>query len=218
MKLLLTSAGIMNKKIEACFSELLNKSYNEANLVFITTASSALSGDKSWLIKDLEILNKMGFRSIDILDISAVSRDNWLPRLESSDVIFVEGGDTFYLMEWIEKSGLKDIFSELIIDKVYVGVSAGSCIFAKNLALKASQEMYGDGEGRTEDIVGLDLLPFYIFPHFNNQTYFKNVTKENLEKWRSEYEGDMYLIDDMSAVCVNGSDIQIVSEGNYFKI
>ena len=33
-------------------------------------------------------------------------------------------------------------------------------VYSQNLALKP----YGDGEGRTEDIVGLDLLPF-IYSH-----------------------------------------------------
>lgn len=51
----------------------------------------------------------------------------WGPQLEDADVFIFEGGNSFYLMEWINKSGLSLVLPELLKTKVYVGV-AGSIV------------------------------------------------------------------------------------------
>lgn len=217
MKLLLTSAGITNKSIEDAFQELLGKPFSEALVAFIPTASNCVDGDKWWLTKDIIALSNLGCK-IDIVDISAIPKAMYLSRLEKVDIIFVEGGDTFYLMDSIHKSGGYDELKKLLQSKVYVGVSAGSAICAKNLALEASQVMYDEGLDRKEDIQGLDIIPYYIFPHYGSKEWFPKVTKENANKFVSLYGIDMYLIDDQSALVINGSDMKVISEGVWEKI
>lgn len=46
------------------------------------------------------------------------------------------------MMEWINKSGLVSLLPKLLETKVYVGVSAGSMVTSKDLALKVSQLVY----------------------------------------------------------------------------
>lgn len=62
MKLLLTSGGLMNDSIISALKDLTQKPFNELNLAFIPTASNMEEGDKWWLIKDLEICKKLGFK------------------------------------------------------------------------------------------------------------------------------------------------------------
>ena len=52
MKLLLTSSGITNKKIENALLELLAKPFKKSHLTFIPTAANPEKGDKSWLVDD----------------------------------------------------------------------------------------------------------------------------------------------------------------------
>lgn len=215
MKLLLTSAGITNKSIEDAFRGLVGKPFNEVLVAFVPTASNILDGDKWWVIKDILALNTLGCK-IDIVDIVAFPKEMCLLRLNQADVIFIEGGDTFYLMDSIHRSGIYEDFRKLLETKVYVGVSAGSAICAKNLALEASQEMYDEGLDRKEDIEGLRAVPFYVFPHYGSKEWFPKVTKENVEQL--VYEDSIYLIDDQSAVMVNGERVEIISEGVWEKI
>lgn len=105
MKLLLTSAGLSNESIIKAFFDLVGKSAKEIRVAFIPTASNIETGDKWWLIKDLSTLQGMGFAQLDIVDISAMPKVAWQPRLEEADVFFFGGGNTFYLMHWIRKSG-----------------------------------------------------------------------------------------------------------------
>ena len=112
MKLLLTSGGITNKSIADALFELVGKKPEDTSLVFIPTASNVEKGDKDWLIDDLVNLKKQNFKSIDIADISAIDKKLWLPRMEEADVLFFEGGNTYHLMEWMNKSGLTEILPE----------------------------------------------------------------------------------------------------------
>ncbi|MFA6376956.1 MAG: Type 1 glutamine amidotransferase-like domain-containing protein, partial [Candidatus Paceibacterota bacterium] len=119
MKLLLTSAGISNKSIKEAFLDLVGKKPGESSVIFVPTAANVEAGDKGWLIEDLVNLKGMDFKSVDISDISAVQESIWRPQFETADVLFFEGGNEYYLMEWIEKSGLKPLLPEFLKTKVF---------------------------------------------------------------------------------------------------
>jgi peptidase E len=115
MKLILTSAGITNNSIAKAVKTFVN---GKIKIAFIPTAANNEKGDKDWLIKDLFNCSKLG--EVDIVDISALEKKDWLLRLEWADAIFVGGGDTKYLMSWIVKSGLDKELPELLKTRVYV--------------------------------------------------------------------------------------------------
>ena len=121
MKLLLTSGGLTNKSIEKALFDLVGKKSEDTNLVFIPTASNVEKGDKDWLINDLVNIQKQNFKQIEIADISAVSKEIWLPKLEEADVLFFEGGNTYHLMREMNRTGLSELLPELLKTKVYVG-------------------------------------------------------------------------------------------------
>ena len=70
MKLLLTSAGISNTSIARALESLLGKSASGAKLAFIPTAENVETGEKSWMINDLNNFIKAGFE-VDIVDKSS---------------------------------------------------------------------------------------------------------------------------------------------------
>lgn len=103
MKLLLTSAGISNKSISKALLKMLGKPFKKASMIFITTAANIEPGDKGWLIDDFINFKKLGFFSIDIIDISAVNKNIWFSRMKDVDVIVFGGGNEAYLMQQIKK-------------------------------------------------------------------------------------------------------------------
>jgi len=216
MKLLLTSAGLSNKSITDALLEMTEKPFSELNVAFIPTASNVESGDKFWLIDDLINLKNLGFKQIDIVDISALSKDMWLPRLEKADIFYFEGGNTFHLMRWIEKSGLKEFLPELLKTKVYVGVSAGSMVACKNLDLSTSERLYDEKVDENAKDEGLNFIDFLIRPHLNSQ-YFPNINLENLEKMSQELPDTFYAIDDQTAIKIIDGEMSVISEGVWKK-
>src|SRR5690606_38411043 len=144
---------------------------------FIPTAANIESGDKSWLIDDLNNFINAGFE-VDIVDISALPKKTWLPRLKSAEILFFGGGNTAHLMYWMKGSGLVDILPELLKTRIYGGISAGSCIAGPTI-YNPVQNLFGE-EYELEIKEGLGLVNFQIIPHLNSP-YFEKIRKENLE-------------------------------------
>jgi dipeptidase E len=216
MKLLLTSGGITNKSIEKALFDLVGKKPENTSLVFIPTASNVEMGDKDWLIDDLAGLKKLGFKSVDIADISAVPENIWKPKFEGADVMFFEGGDTYHLMEWVNKSGLVKLLPEYLKSKVYVGVSAGSMITNPDLARKISQVVYEEDLDKDRDLEGLNYVDFYFLPHLNSP-YFPILTEENIKKAVQGMTKKVYVADDETALKVVDEKVEIISEGKYLE-
>ena len=214
MKLLLTSGGITNKTIAKALFDLVGKRPADTSVVFILTASNVELGDKSWLINDLINLKKQNFKSIEITDIS-LDKKIWQPKLKKADILFFEGGNEYHLMYWIRKSGLIKYLPVLLKNKVYVGVSAGSMVVCKNLALEFSHQLYLDCLEQKNEVNGLHVVDFFVLPHLNSP-WFKKLKKTNIKQVAKKIPGKVYALDDNSALKVIDKKVEVVSEGDYF--
>lgn len=213
MKLLLTSAGLSNKTIVKTFNELIGLPNEKIKIAFIPTASNVEEGDKGWLINDYANLKKQGYE-VDIVDISAISLETWKPRLESANALFFGGGNTFHLMHWVKKSGLEEMLPELLKTRVYAGISAGSCI-AGHTIYNSVQNLFGE-KYNLQIKKGLGLVDFQLIPHLNSD-YFPKIREMYLEEASKDLTESVYAVDDNSAVAVDGSKIEVVSEGKWKK-
>lgn len=216
MKFLLTSGGITNKSIAKALFDLVGKRAREINVAFVPTAANVIQDDKSWLIDDLYNLRKQNFKRIDIVDISALPRNNWQPRLEAADVLFFSGGNTFHLMYWLKKSGLAKILPKLLKTRVYAGISAGSMVTTKDLHLSSVKRLYYDEQGRADER-GLGYFDFYFRPHLNSSD-FPKVRKQFLKKIRKGLKHLIYALDDQSALKIVDDKIEVIGGGKYLKI
>jgi dipeptidase E len=216
VKLLLTSGGLSNKSISNALRELVGKDIKNTSVAFIPTASNVEDGDKQYLIDDLDGLNKRNYKSVDVVDISALKKDIWKPRLENADILFFEGGNSFHLMRWINKSGFIDLLPGLLKTKIYVGVSAGSMVACPDLALELSKIVYNDEESKEEkNMKGIGMVDFYILPHLNSKS-FPNVKFDTIEKASKTTKRKIYALDDQMAIKVVGDKINLVGNGKYY--
>lgn len=213
MKLFLTSAGLSNQKLVKTFEGLVGLSGDKVKIAFIPTAANVEEGDKDWLIGDYSNLKKQGY-IVDIVDISAIDRDIWQPRLDEANVLFLGGGNTFHLMHWVEKSGLKDLLPKYLENKVYAGISAGSCIAGPTI-YNSVQNLFGEKYDLKIE-KGLGLVNFQFIPHLNSD-FFPKIREEYLKEAAKDLTESVYAIDDNSAVVVNNEKIDIVTEGKWAK-
>ena len=214
MKLFLTSAGLRNEKIIEAFNSLVGLPKEKIKIAFIPTAANVEEGDKGWLIDDYSNLKKQNYESIDIVDISAVSKEIWKPRLELANVLFLGGGNTFHLMHWIKKSGLENLFPELLKTRVYAGISAGSCIAGPTI-YNSVQNLFGEKYDLKID-KGLGLVDFQFIPHLNSE-YFPKIREQYLEKAAKDLTEPVYAVDDNTAIVVNENKLEVVSKGKWRK-
>ncbi|MDE1865424.1 MAG: Type 1 glutamine amidotransferase-like domain-containing protein [Candidatus Micrarchaeota archaeon] len=208
MKLMLTSSGITNKSLEKALKGLVR---GRIRIAFIPTAANLEEGEKDWLIENFNQCQKIG--PTDIVDISAMPKGEWLPRLKAANVIFVGGGWTAYLVKWIRRSGLEKELPKLLKKRVYVGISAGSIALCKRLS--ATPE-YLYGEDINDAPPGLGYVDFNFRPHLNSP-YFPKVRDANLRKSARRLDGELYALDDNSGIVWVDGKINVVSEGKWKK-
>ena len=216
MKLLLTSAGLRNQTLRQALYDLLGKPFASANVVYVPTASLAEPGDHGWFVADLNRLYGLGWHEFDILELNGLPRQMVLGRLLHADVIYVEGGSRYHLARSITGNGLAGGLLKALED-VYVGVSAGSTIFSRNLN-ERSASVIGDAAdlqvlGATTLDPPLGLFDWYLKPHLYSPDF-----PEREDAWADRIAAQanfpVYFIDDETAIRVNG-DKTGSSEGRW---
>lgn len=209
MKFFLTSTGITNKSMVSKLFELVGKRPEDMAVAYVPTAINVASvANKRWAIDNIRRLDDLRIGTIDIVDFAAIPKEMWLPRLENSDVIYVEGGTPAYLKDEMEKAGLIGLFSTNFANKVYVGCSSGSSVLGKKI-IKSTTEEPG-----YNIIDGFGLMDFSIRPHYgiSGKALF---THDLMQELAEELETSFYLLDDNSGIVIEDGDLEVVSEGKW---
>ncbi|MGZ3681924.1 MAG: Type 1 glutamine amidotransferase-like domain-containing protein [Ktedonobacterales bacterium] len=229
MKFLLTSGGITNTSIHNALVDLLGKPIAESSALYIPTALYANPNGPAMVARlirgefgapfsqfmtanDFHPMCGLGWKSLGVLELTAlpsISKDNWVPLLQETDVLLVEGGDALYLAYWMRQSGLADLLPTLRPETVYVGLSAGSMVMTPNIGEEFVGWKPPTGGDKT-----LGLVDFAIAPHLDYPTFPQNSMAE-LEKWAAKMSVPAYLIDDQTAIQVVDGAIDVVSEGHW---
>lgn len=108
-------------------TELLPKPATQLKAAFIPTAGD-LCDNNGFMHVDREKLVEMGFSIIDI-DLKNIDEQGLEIKLENIDLVLVAGGNTFYLLDKVKKSGFDKVIQK-VLDRgvIYVGSSAGSIL------------------------------------------------------------------------------------------
>jgi dipeptidase E len=218
MKLLLTSAGITNGTIKATLVEMLGKPIAECSALCIPTASHAqpMRGpERAWVFvtgqEPRTPMVELGWKSMGLLELTALPSlpdENWVPLVEQTDVLLVNGGDPLYLSYWMKQSGLADLLPSY--QGVYVGLSAGSVVMAPRIG--EDFVTWRPPNDRGDDTLGL--VDFAMFPHLDNPALPEN-TMADAERWAATMPIPCYAIDDDTAVTVVDDYVEAVSEGHW---
>ena len=153
-----------------CQKPLLEKiNPKDYTLAVVTNASDGYL-IKPWVDLDIFALRRLGFR-LKMLDLRKSHSLEAFYNNKSINGIYVAGGNTFYLLELMKKSGFFEFLSNNIKNYLYIGTSAGSIVCCENIDLiKYIDKPLKD---RKYDLFGLKIVEKLILPHF--ATYpFKN--------------------------------------------
>ena len=102
---------------------------------------------------------------IDELDFARQSPRELVRRLRNADLIFVGGGNTFFLMQELRRTGAADAIVDRVHDGVpYVGESAGAVIAARDIGYIAPMDRRDKAPGLSDDR-GLGLVDWSVVPH-----------------------------------------------------
>jgi dipeptidase E len=218
LRLLLTSAGVKNASIHNALVDLLGKPIADSSALCIPTAAYGhpmvgpgvgpwkfISGRSRLHMVDL------GWKSVGLLELTAlpsIDRERWVPLVQETDVLLVDGGDALYLCHWMRQSGLADLLPSLG-ETVWVGLSAGSMVMTPRVGADFVQWKPPAGDDST-----LGIVAFSICPHLAPDGMPGNSMAE-AEQWAAGISGPAYAMDDETAIKVVDGTVEVVSEGHW---
>ena len=218
MRLLLTSAGIKNTSIHDALVDLLGKPIAESGALCIPTAAYGhpMAGPSAaWrFISGREPrcpMSGLGWKSLGVLELTAlpsIDEEQWVPIVQETDVLLVDGGDALYLCHWMRQSGLADLLPSLD-ETVWVGLSGGSMVMTPRIG-----EDFVEWKPPTGSDATLGVVDFSIFPHLDHELLPEN-TMADAERWAAGIPGPAYAIDDETAISVVDSTVEVFSEGHW---
>lgn len=203
MKRLFLSSSFAD--VSHLFPDFAKEELQGKKVTFIPTAS--LPEKVVFYVKSgKKALEKLGL-IVDELEITKTGHKEISDRLTGNDIIYITGGNTFFLLQELQRTGADKIIAEQINSgKLYIGESAGSMVLSPNI------EYAGDMDDckkapELKDFSALSIVNFYPLPHHSNFPFKKAV-----EKIISKFDSELQLMpmSNSQAICVNGDDIQVV--------
>ncbi|MCX6811737.1 MAG: Type 1 glutamine amidotransferase-like domain-containing protein, partial [Candidatus Berkelbacteria bacterium] len=165
MKIFLTSQA---QKVMGKIAAMLPKPTKKLKLAFIPTAGDPYGDNKPWMDADRDKLVELEFQ-VEDFDLKNKTEDETRQTLSKFDIIFVAGGNTFYLLNEIKKSGFDKVARELVRKgRVYIGSSAGSYIACPTI--EAACWKHADKNiVNLKDLTALNLVDFIVVCHYLSQ-------------------------------------------------
>ncbi|MFL5759299.1 MAG: Type 1 glutamine amidotransferase-like domain-containing protein [Thermomicrobiales bacterium] len=217
MRFLLTSAGIKNTSIHDALVALLGKPIAASRALCIPTAAYGhpMAGPgAAWrFISGQEPrcpMVELEWKSMGGLELTAlpsIDEALWVPLVQETDVLLVNGGDPWYLCYWMRQSGLADLLPSLRV--VYVGLSAGSLVITPRIGQDFVRWTPPTGGDEALGLVG-----FAIFPHLDHEA-MPDHSMAAAERWAAGMLVPAYAIDDQTAIKVTDGAVDVVSEGHW---
>lgn len=200
MKLYLSSVGVPDEK--ALLSLLKPDGVSVAVIPNAWDVYSSGRKNKE-LEKTKQTFLDLNFK-VSIVDLSKSEKDKIKEQLIVYDLLWVMGGNVFYLNELVNKSGLRNIIEDLLsAGVVYGGESAGAVLAGKTL----HGIEYLDDSSKSNEVIwdGLNLLDSSMIPHWGEKKYTKLLEKckNEMEKYSQvkTLANDQVLVIDNTTNC-----------------
>ena len=185
--------------------KFLDKNTESKKILFIPTATN-VDEYKKYIHLTQKIFEDFGYE-VENFDVSIFSEEIAKEKLSETKTVFISGGNTFYLLQELKRKNLTSYLKERIENGLlYIGESAGSVIAAPNIEYAS---IVDDKTLATElnDYTGLNLVDFYIVPHFEEEPFVEN-SRNTVELYKDKL--DLKLINNKEAILVENNNFTIL--------
>lgn len=187
------------------FEDFAEQNIRTKEVLFIPTAAN-VEEYRDYVDEAKEAFAKMGF-TLEILDVSKASEAEAKAKIGAAQVLYVSGGNTFYLLCELKKKDLVTLIADRVRsgELVYVGESAGAMIAAPSVEYAVMMDDAGDYEAAAQ--TGLDLVKFYPVVHYGEEPFVQSTAKI-----LKAYGGKLKLtpINNAEAIAVHGDKFEIL--------
>ena len=183
---------------------LIKEEIDNKKVAFIPTAS--LHEGYTGYVGSARKLFKKLRASVTEIDISTEAYSTIQAVFEDADVIYFTGGNSFFLMDQLRKTETDELLKkELANGKLMIGESAGAIICAPTIQYIEQMDEKPEDYSQ-EDNEGLDLIDFYVLPHYLTAP-FKKIT----ERIMAEFSDlNICAINNHQAIIVNDEGSKVI--------
>lgn len=180
------------------------KNLTGKTVTFIPTAST-VEKVVFYVEAGKKALEKLG-AIIDELDISSATPNEMNTKLRNNNFIYVTGGNTFFLLQELKRTGADEIIIEEVnAGKLYIGESAGAMVAAANIEYAIAMDSFKKAPTLL-NYDALGLVDFYTVPHCTNFP-FKKAAQKIVDTYASVL--NLSPISNNEAILVVGNEIRI---------
>lgn len=196
----------LSKGVEAIKQSIKEGVLSNKKLGFIPTAGETYA-DPYFVEESRARLRGLGLELVEV-DVTGQDHDNLVNILSSIDGIYVAGGNSFYLMQQLQKKQLvSDIQALVKQGKPYFGESAGAVVLYSTIEpIKVLDDPQDAPD--IESYHALDLVDFIALPHIDREKY-KDVMGKFLEDNKDKYKIVPFR-DDQAILTRNGSSYELL--------
>lgn len=181
-----------------------SKAITNREIVFIPTAGN-VEDYTDYIDEGRAALVAMGYQ-VDELDVASESQGAAIAKIKAAQIIYISGGNTFYLLQELKRKQLLPVINEKINAGIpYIGESAGAIIMAPNIEYNSLMDDTSVAPDLT-DYSALAQTDFYTLPHFEEEPFV-----EADEKVIATYQNQINLVP------INNSQA-IISDGETYRI
>jgi len=208
MKLFLTSANV-NENLQQEFFKLVGKNPAEVKFALIENAADPYPEEKKEFVYETRAVLEASPMQIERIDLREFGpgKKNIYEKLKHFDVVWIGGGNTFYLRWILRESTLDTLLPKLLEEGiVYAGGSAGSVIVCPSL------EKYDvvDDPTKAPELLkdGLCLIDLQIVPHWGYEKYQAKL--QVIKDYYDNLNKKVVTLTDNQAFVLSNDELKII--------
>jgi len=202
IKLILTSDGLSNKKLIEETKKLLDKPVSECKTLIVHTLLKkkhlkfVKAVEKQLLILGIQ---KKNMARANITENISVPKEDF-------DIVYSCGGNTFYILDRMKKTGFDKYLKNFIKrGKLYIGVSAGSIIVNNSIKGVDFGSQGDSNDINLKNFKALNIVKLFIFPHY------ENTLSEEIKELKKIVKSPVEVIKDGEAMVVLGKKVKKIN-------
>ncbi|WP_109699597.1 Type 1 glutamine amidotransferase-like domain-containing protein [Chitinophaga deserti] len=206
-KLLLYSLSINERQFTA-LDKLVGKEASAIRIAFIENAADVIPDSEEWVLSIRQSFKRRGYQ-VDPIDLRIWQRrpQQLMQRLTGKDVIWIGGGNTFYLRWILKNSGADEMIRRLVRSGiVFCGWSAGAIVAGPTIEYFEAMDNVEDAPELILD--GLNLTQIIIIPHIDNADFIQGAHLANMQLQAAGYS--TLPLGDTEALVIDGGNQRII--------
>lgn len=204
MKMLLYSSYRISEAHRTALGRLIGKPLGSVSVAAVTNAADTEKDSEDWVKASVDSL---GCRA-EIVDLrSRATAEELRSRLSGKDLIWLCGGNQYYLRWILRESGADEIIRELVgAGTAFAGWSAGAVVVGPTLRfMEHLEDLTVVPEVITE---GLGLTDAVVLPHFDVEMFAEGMKRAKQSLDEAGFRTVPLL--ESQALLIDGSDGRVV--------